>query len=107
MAGMLAVFSSSSDESAYESMMQGTQSLYDNLTAILVVCAVIMAIISIFFLMFTRNDKQVTEFKSALKKICITVTIFLMLGSVYFFLMSQASDGSWDPDTTISTESSS
>lgn len=62
----------------------------------------VVTIVTIIFLMYTHNDKQVTSLKSALKKILITVVIFLTLGSVYTYLMGRAKNDDWDPNVPMS-----
>lgn len=81
--------------------MQIPTDIYQRLAGILLIFAVIMSIVTIIFLMYTRNDKNVSMFKQALKKILITVVIFLMLGTIYSYLMMIAEKHSWDSSASI------
>lgn len=90
-----------SDENVKEVMNLPVE-LYQKLAGILIIAAVVMTIFIIIFLMYTRDDKSIGRLRDMLKRIFITVIIFLTLGSFYAYLMGRAQKDDWDPDVPIS-----
>lgn len=96
---LLAELSESS--TTYKAFMGMMHDLYAHFMGILLIVSVVMTLVSIFFLMYTRDDKQVSMFKVAIKRIWITVTLFLIVGTIYVFCMGLALNNHWDPDTSV------
>jgi ACR3 family arsenite efflux pump ArsB len=92
----------SQNDSVYKEFLEMDQNFYDHLASIILIFSVVSLTVTVIFLMFTKNDKQITTFKSAFSKVLIGLTIFLIVGAVYTTFMSLALNGKWDQDSTIS-----
>lgn len=88
-----------------DSHFQGYEALihdvYNHFIGIILIVAVLSTLGLLFFLMWTHDDKKVSGFKQVLKNVWITVTIILIIGTVYITMMHFAINGSWDQDNNI------
>lgn len=96
------LYAISYNDQYYSEFYKMIANVYSHFIGLLIIFSVISLLVTIFFLMYTRNDKQITTLKSAAKKILITVTAVLCMGSLYIWLMNMAVNGKWNENDEIS-----
>lgn len=91
----------SQSDKIYSAFLSMTSDAYNHLLGLVLILTAVSMVTTIFFLIFTHDDKQISVLKSTTKKILLCLTIFLIIGSVYVWTMGFALRGKWDQNTTI------
>lgn len=74
--------------------------IYQNIMKILIIVGVIAALVAIFILIFTHDDKKVGGAKSLLFRICGGIFLACILGSVVTYLLALTNGYHFDTSQT-------